>query len=103
MKKLLTLTTIGIIASISGVLLLQNTGLYALGAEAIGESFGNLVYYLKDSKILFDIIFWIMYFIFNIPLFILSYLKISKISLDIICTLYSFTHFQVYYLLVFLE
>ncbi|WAM02109.1 hypothetical protein ONA02_05925 [Mycoplasmopsis felis] len=38
-KKLLTLTTIGIIASISGVLLLQNTGLYALGAEAIEAKF----------------------------------------------------------------
>ncbi|UWV85604.1 YitT family protein [Mycoplasmopsis felis] len=102
MKKLLTLTIIGIIASISGVLLLQNTGLYALGAEAIGQSFGNLVYYLKDSKILFDIIFWIMYFIFNIPLFILSYLKISK-NFTWYNILYSFTHFQVYYLLVFLE
>ncbi|WP_322901835.1 YitT family protein [Mycoplasmopsis felis] len=90
-KKLLTLTTIGIIASISGVLLLQNTGLYALGAEAIGQSFGNLVYYLKDSKILFDIIFWIMYFIFNIPLFILSYLKISK----------NFTWYNMYFIFIY--
>ncbi|MCU9940137.1 YitT family protein [Mycoplasmopsis felis] len=91
MKKIININNHRIIASISGVLLLQNTGLYALGAEAIGQSFGNLVYYLKDSKILFDIIFWIMYFIFNIPLFILSYLKISK----------NFTWYNIYFIFIY--
>ncbi|QGZ97344.1 DUF2179 domain-containing protein [Mycoplasma sp. NEAQ87857] len=93
--RLLTITIIGIIMGLFGVLLLQNTGLYALGLESFGQGLGNLAYYLIQDKriayIVFNLCFWLIYFILNIPLLILSWKKISK----------TFTWYTCYYLLIF--
>ncbi|SYV97014.1 Uncharacterised protein, partial [Mycoplasmopsis edwardii] len=77
-QKMIVLALIAIIASFLGVLFLQNVGLYALGIESLGQAIGNLLYYTTGSKTLFDIAFWVIFFLLNIPLFILSYFKISK-------------------------
>ncbi|WP_036453112.1 YitT family protein [Mycoplasma buteonis] len=94
-QKLLVITVIAIFMSFAGVLLLQNTGLYALGLEAVGQGIGNLAYFLFEDKtigyIVFNICFWLIYFILNIPLLVLSYFRISK----------RFTWFSCYYIAVF--
>ncbi|WP_426461417.1 YitT family protein [Mycoplasma hafezii] len=94
-QRLLAITIIGIFMSFAGVLLLQNTGLYALGLESVGQGLGNLAYYLIKNKTVgyavFNILFWLTYFILNIPLLVLSYKKISK----------RFTWYTCYYILIF--
>ncbi|WP_117275071.1 YitT family protein [Mycoplasmopsis edwardii] len=87
-QKMIVLALIAIIASFLGVLFLQNVGLYALGIESLGQAIGNLLYYTTGSKTLFDIAFWVIFFLLNIPLFILSYFKISK----------HFTYWNIYFI-----
>ncbi|WP_406614273.1 YitT family protein [Mycoplasma corogypsi] len=93
--KLLVITLVGLVMGLFGVFLLQNTGLYALGLEAFGQGIGNLAYYLIGSStagyVAFNICFWGIYFVLNIPLLVLSYKKISK----------EFTFYTCYYLFCF--
>ncbi|MFV8471941.1 YitT family protein [Mycoplasma sp. 1458C] len=98
-QKILVMTIIGTIMGLFGVLLLQNTGLYALGLEAFGQGIGSFFLYYIQSKnpdsnlgyIVFNLCFWLIYFILNIPLLILSWKKIS----------HSFTIYTGYYLFIF--
>ncbi|AKF41133.1 hypothetical protein AAW50_01695 [Mycoplasmopsis canis] len=90
-QKMMALAFIAFIASFLGVLFLQNVGLYALGVESLGQAIGNLIYYLSGNKLLFDIAFWVIFFLLNIPLFILSYFKISK----------SFTYWNIYFIFIY--
>ncbi|WLP85371.1 YitT family protein [Mycoplasma seminis] len=98
-QKFGVMTIIGLVMGLCGVLLLQNTGLYALGLEAFGQGVGSFFLYLITSKyqnpelgyIIYNLCFWLIYFILNIPLLILSWKKIS----------HSFTLYTLYYLAVF--
>ncbi|QNM93499.1 YitT family protein [Mycoplasma sp. Pen4] len=98
-QKLLTMTIIGLIMGLLGVLLLQNTGLYALGLESFGQGIGSYFLFLISTTsnnkylgyVIYNLCFWLIYFILNIPLLILSWKRISR----------SFTLYTMYYLAVF--
>ncbi|SJZ47573.1 YitT family protein [Mycoplasmopsis verecunda] len=98
-QKILVMSIIGIVMGFFGVLLLQNTGLYALGLEAFGQGVGSLLLYVLKSNgvnhetayTVYNLCFWLIYFVLNIPLLILSWKKISK----------SFTLYTGYYLAIF--
>lgn len=76
---------ISIIFAFFGVILVQNTGLYGMGVEGIGQAFARLGSFLlskyKDPKIgriFYNILFWMFTLLMNVPLLIFSYFKISK-------------------------
>lgn len=71
--------------SFFGVILVQNTGLYGMGVEGLGQSIARLGAFLiskyknpRLGKIMYNILFWLFVLIMNIPLLIFSYFKISK-------------------------
>ncbi|AWX70316.1 YitT family protein [Mycoplasmopsis anatis] len=85
-KQVLLIIFIGILYGTCLVFLVQNTGLYELGLSAIGQSIGRLTQFLlryngysvELSYFWYNLIFWILYFILNIPLLLLSYKYLSK-------------------------
>lgn len=85
-KQVLLIIFIGILYGTCLVFLVQNTGLYELGLSAIGQSIGRLTQFLlryngysvELSYFWYNLIFWILYFMLNIPLLLLSYKYLSK-------------------------
>lgn len=85
-KQILLIIFIGILYGACLVFLVQNTGLYELGLSAIGQSIGRLSQFLlryngysqEVSYFWYNLIFWVLYFILNIPLLLLSYKYLSK-------------------------
>lgn len=85
-KQVLLIIFIAILYGTCLVFLVQNTGLYELGLSAIGQSIGRLTQFLlryngysvELSYFWYNLIFWILYFILNIPLLLLSYKYLSK-------------------------
>ncbi|WP_412031483.1 DUF2179 domain-containing protein [Metamycoplasma buccale] len=87
MSHQIVLTTlIAIVFSFFGMLFVQNTGLYGFGVDAISHGFGRLSgflvwHYSKNenvARITFVVLFWLVNFIINIPLFIFAAKKINK-------------------------
>lgn len=75
---------LGFIASMSTLFLIQNTGLYSMGLSGILQGIARLS---RDSisgdneelgRIIYNILFWSLYFLINIPLIIFAYYKVSK-------------------------
>jgi uncharacterized membrane-anchored protein YitT (DUF2179 family) len=65
--------------------LLQNTGLYSPGLTAITQGISRLIYVLVKSRmsdgtarLIYNVLFWGLYFLMNVPLFIFGYHKIGK-------------------------
>lgn len=66
--------------------LIKNTGLYNTGLSAVIQGFSRFIYTLMTkngsspatAELVFNLLFWIVYFILNIPLFLFSYFKIGK-------------------------
>ncbi|WP_371246342.1 DUF2179 domain-containing protein [Mycoplasmopsis agassizii] len=89
---------LAIIFGILGVILLQNTGLYDYGLASIPMALGRLSYFLilketanqQQAYVVFNILFWLLYFVANIPLIIFGYFKVGK----------RFTELSTYFLLV---
>lgn len=85
-KKSLIILTSSLITAFLAVLFIQNSGLYIPGLESISQGIARISYYamIRDgyststSYLVFTILFWLIYFIFNIPLIIFSWFKISK-------------------------
>ncbi|UUD37116.1 Uncharacterized protein conserved in bacteria (DUF2179) [Mycoplasmopsis californica] len=85
-KKSLVTILLSFFTAIVAVFLIQNTGMYIPGLEAISQGFGRLAYFLmrkngysKDtSYLVFTLLFWGINCFFNIPLIIFSWKKISK-------------------------
>lgn len=85
-KQILLIIFIGILYGACLVFLVQNTGLYELGLSAIGQSIGRLSQFLlryngysqEVAYFWYNLIFWVLYFILNIPLLLLSYKYLSK-------------------------
>ncbi|MBZ4212828.1 DUF2179 domain-containing protein [Mycoplasma sp. U97] len=72
--------------SFFGMLLIQNTGLYGLGVDAISHGGARLAAFLvvhnggteQNARITFNVLFWAINFIINIPMFIFASVKINK-------------------------
>ncbi|QJG66731.1 DUF2179 domain-containing protein [Mycoplasma phocoenae] len=72
--------------AIASIVMIQNTGLYGLGVDALSHSIGRFVGYfsLKAganpalARTIFVILFWGITVLLNIPLIIFSYFKINK-------------------------
>ncbi len=75
--------------SFFGVILIQNTGLYGMGIEGISQGFARLgtflISYLNKGEnakqkayIAYNILFWVITLLLNIPLLILAYFKVGK-------------------------
>lgn len=80
----------GLIGVLSGAfvqLLIKNTGLYNTGMSAIVQGLArltNTILLLKNTdpdtvKLVYNLMFWVFYFLINIPLVILCYCKIGKL------------------------
>lgn len=80
----------GLIGVLSGAfvqLLIKNTGLYNTGMSAIVQGLArltNTILLLKNTdpdtvKLVYNLMFWVLYFLINIPLVILCYCKIGKL------------------------
>ncbi len=77
---------IGIIMGVVTQLLINNTGLYSSGLGALTQGLARLVRSILshnniDKTIVdnvYNIMFWLLYFICNIPLFIIGYIYIGK-------------------------
>lgn len=85
-QRYLTAILVGIFMAVIVQFLIKNTGLYNTGLSAIIQGFSRLVYTVMNhngvnkstAELTFNLLFWITYFILNIPLFIFSYFKVGK-------------------------
>jgi uncharacterized membrane-anchored protein YitT (DUF2179 family) len=75
----------GIVMGIVILFLLKNTGLYNSGLSAIGQGISRFIYTnlqlhgnTTNAEMIFNILFWGLYFVLNVPFFIFGYLKIGK-------------------------
>lgn len=87
-QVLLTIV-LALLFSFFGVILIQNTGLYGMGIEGISQGFARLgtflISYLNKGEnakqkayIAYNILFWVITLVLNIPLLILAYFKVGK-------------------------
>ncbi len=82
--KILLVCLLGILSSVVIWLFVQYTGLYSAGISGIIQGIAKIVKIGMDGNseslinLVYNIIFWCLYFLINIPLLIFSYFKISK-------------------------
>ena len=84
--NLLIVFIISILTGFIGVILLQNTGLYNVGLDALSQGIGRLAAFLVRShggsqlvaQNVFNALFWSIIIVLNIPLIIFGWFKISK-------------------------
>ncbi|EIN14936.1 Hypothetical protein, predicted transmembrane protein [Mycoplasmopsis agalactiae 14628] len=77
---------ISFLFSFISLLLVQNTGLYGLGLDALSHSIARLAAFIainsgksdQLARVIFNICFWMVNFVINIPLFIFASIKINK-------------------------
>ena len=89
---------LGLLSAVFGVFLIQNTGLYHTGLNAIAAGFARFFYYLvfeqtknqTRSFIIFNFLFWGLYLLLNVPLIVFSALKIGK-KFTILSSIYILT------------
>lgn len=85
-KKALIVVASSLITAVVAVLLVQNTGLYIPGLEALSQGIAKISFFamIRDgysvelSYSIYTILFWVIYFIINVPLIVWSWFKISK-------------------------
>lgn len=91
--RYLIVITIGILMAFVGQLLLKNTGLYMGGLSSIVQGFARLTNTLmhkydadpKLTELIYNLMFWILYFFLNIPLFFLGYKYVGKTFTKLTC------------------
>lgn len=75
---------LGLVSAIATLFFVQNTGLFSMGVTGILQGIAKISQSSLINKnpsaaeTVYNILFWLLYFVFNIPLFIFAYLKISK-------------------------
>lgn len=90
--KLTIITIVSILSGIIGDLLLQNTGLYTVGIEAIAQGIARIASYFStmDKNVIMNALFWSLIIVVNIPLLIFGWFKVGK----------TFTIYSSYYVVV---
>lgn len=82
--KILLVCLLGLLSSVTIWLFVQHTGLYSAGISGVIQGIAKIVKIGMDGKseniinITYNILFWCLYFVFNIPLIIFAYFRISK-------------------------
>ncbi|AZZ65298.1 YitT family protein [Metamycoplasma phocicerebrale] len=82
--QILLTVIIGLLFGFTQYFFIQITGLYEMGIAAVSQSVARFTNYfmvtknIAGAKIIYNLIFWLLNLFANIPLFILSYKKISK-------------------------
>ncbi|TKA58808.1 hypothetical protein MBOVa_6150 [Mycoplasmopsis bovis 8790] len=85
-QQAIVVLIISFLFSFISLLLVQNTGLYGLGLDALSQSIARLASFLaiyddrseQTARLIFNICFWMINFVINIPLFIFASIKINK-------------------------
>lgn len=85
-QRYLIVIIIGVLMGLVTMLLVKNTGLYQSGMSAVLQGISRVIYVSmtnggisKDlADLVFNILFWGLFFVCNIPLLIFSYFKIGK-------------------------
>ncbi|WEK83286.1 MAG: DUF2179 domain-containing protein [Mycoplasma sp.] len=86
-KRYLICAIVGVLAGALVQFMIKNTGLYNTGLSSIVQGFARLIYTIMSineapepvAKLVFNLLFWVAFFIANIPLMILGYYKIGKL------------------------
>lgn len=84
--QIIIIFILALLSAVLGVLLIENTGLYDIGLSSISQGLGRIAYYeifnnTNDTELsyaIFNLIFWGVYLVFNIPLAIFGWFKIGK-------------------------
>lgn len=84
--QIIIIFILALLSAVLGVLLIENTGLYDIGLASISQGLGRIAYYeiynnTSNSELsyaIFNLIFWGVYLLFNIPLAIFGWFKIGK-------------------------
>ncbi|WP_052462020.1 DUF2179 domain-containing protein [Mycoplasmopsis californica] len=69
---------LGLLFGVVEFALLQITGMYQLGIGALAQGVARFVRIYNNSLWLFNVLFWLVSFLGNVPLFIFAYFKINK-------------------------
>ncbi|MBU4689975.1 DUF2179 domain-containing protein [Mycoplasma zalophidermidis] len=69
---------IGLIFGVIEFTMIQITGLYQMGLGALAQALGRFTRIFNTDKTLFNILFWLVNFLGNVPLFVFAYKKIDK-------------------------
>lgn len=85
-KRYLIAGLMGGLIGVFGFFLLQKTGIYNLGATGLFQGISRLVSFIlidknysrEDVTIVYNVLFWLLNFILNLPFVIFSYFKIGK-------------------------
>lgn len=93
--KILLIFIVSLLTGFFGVILLQNTGLYNVGLEALSQGIGRLAQFLVMKQThdpqaaynVFNALFWSIIILVNIPLIFFGWFKISK-KFSLYTTLY---------------
>lgn len=82
--KILLVCLLGLLSSLTIWLFVQYTGLYSAGISGVIQGIAKIVKISMSGKpeniinITYNIFFWCLYFLINIPLIIFAYFRISK-------------------------
>ena len=74
---------LGLVSAIATLFFVQNTGLFSMGVTGVLQGIAKIARAGLSNNpelalTIYNILFWLLYFILNIPLFIFAYFKISK-------------------------
>ncbi|WP_029609040.1 YitT family protein [Mycoplasma simbae] len=76
--QILLSIVMGILFGVVEFTLLQITGIYQMGLGALAQGLARFVRVYNHSEIVFNVLFWMINFLGNVPLFIFAYFKIGK-------------------------
>ncbi|WVH34363.1 YitT family protein [Mycoplasmoides gallisepticum] len=93
-KMWIRIALIAVISVIQGAISLffiRNSGLYNLGVSSITQGLARTLFVFLPAHLpktlIFDLTFWILYIVINIPLIIFAYFKVGK-RFSILTTVY---------------
>lgn len=84
--RYLIILAFSLLTGLLGMLLVQNTGIYSPGVAGLSQGLGRFVQSIlisnqtdtQQAKIAYDVIFWLLVILINIPLLVFAYFKIGK-------------------------
>ncbi|WP_027121771.1 YitT family protein [[Mycoplasma] imitans] len=80
--RIAVITFISLIQGVISLFFIRNSGLYNLGVSSITQGLARTLFvFLPENlpkSLIFDLTFWIMYIVINIPLIIFAYFKVGK-------------------------
>lgn len=77
-KKYIILFVLALFTSLINIILVKNNGIYVSGLSGLSVGLARMLFISTNSRILYNVFYWVFTLILNIPIIIFSYYKIDK-------------------------